>query len=204
MRAYEFISSNILIESVFHSDLSSPENKKSVIDLMNQLFGGYDIGNADGAANTVEDALKHVDWNKSFAFFDDQGECESALLIAHRDLVTHLKENNNQHMQPLVDTLIKNKLSSIEGVALYIKPGFPTSDTLKAMRHLRSMGNTENIDFIFGLALAELNNMGFWSKHSIYLGQQMEDGVPVNIFAIPFNRRAQQVLAEYSREHAQK
>ena len=178
------------------SSIDTTEKKKLVFETMEKVFGHLDLG----PGNTVESVLHEVDWPMSYGIFHSKiDKCFGTLLLSMVDLKISIeREGNDSRMDKVKQLLDKTGLSSIEGVALYIDENIPTREKTvivrKIFQDLQKQLAAKNIDFIFGKAVEELNNMGFWDKHSVFLGKQNEDGIEVNIFALPFSAKSREIF----------
>lgn len=124
------------------------KHKSETFELCRQYFGNVDIGNS-----TIEQELSHVVWEKSWGFFVNR-KLKSFLLVAETDINEYLSKNGLCEVEGI------HGLKSVRGDALVIDPEYKKESINLFMK-------LKNYDFVWGTAHEDLENMSFWSKHSV-------------------------------------
>lgn len=173
------------------SKIDTVRKESAVLAAARQVFGHLDLG----PGITLEMALSEVNWPQSWGVFDtDQQQCLAFLLISDKSLEQAIAEYHNQ-LPAISQKISKLNLTSIEGVALYISPSIRGSQQiLQISRALNQYCQAHNIDFVFGKAIDQLQNMEFWRRHSVPIGSQIEDTKVIHLFVLPVSERARQVF----------
>jgi hypothetical protein len=130
------------------------------------------------------DAFATADWKRSTANFRN-GRCNAALVMGNTDLIDYLENKKPNHeLQHITEILKNNDIHGPEGIAL---ANDARSSVLGLLMRpvIRAYSGA---DFFWGLAHTDLNNMGFWGKHSIPLG--IHSGENSHLFVIPLTQRA--------------
>lgn len=209
MRAYEFIRNlneneysgstvvNAIITEEVVASIDTIGKKASALKTFNDVFGHLELPpKPDGTPSSVEYELRNVDWSGSVGVFDDNGYCLAVLAMRDYSLMDYLESKPDSNFSEIVNDREIRNMHNAQGEALYADEQL--SNNYK-MRMFLAIANKyrKSYDYLWGLAHVDLNNMGFWRKHSIPLGIHGEENSWV--FVLPLNQRAKQAFSKFNK-----
>ena len=164
--------------------LDLPERRAAALALAEKTFGHLDL---DGS--TVEMELAHVDWDASVGIMQDDDTCAAILLVRREEMMSHARTVCVD--PPPWNTKPLEGLRSVRGECLVVTP--PVRRRASDMvRHLLTILGP--VDYLWGTAHPDLENMGFWGRHSTVLGLAGAKS-PEWFFAVPLTPAARIALS---------